>query len=74
MADFKRTWEQAPSSKNSMFKLDPTLYIREPIKPQWKMIEEDYDELGPEILKQRNIKLYDVQDIQRELEELTEDE
>jgi len=30
-----------------MFKPDPSIYVREPPKPDWKMIEENYDgELG----------------------------
>ena len=72
--DFKRIWEQAPSSNNTMIKLDPTVYAREAKMPDWKMILSYEDELVREIRLKQQLKLYDVQDVQKELEELTEDE
>lgn len=63
--DYKRTWEKDPratSKSNSTFvKEDKMLYVREPPKPLYKMIETDYDDRFVEQLnKRKQIKLYDV--------------
>ena len=58
-----------------MLKEDKLIYMRPPPVPLWKDIEQNYDDdLATQIQMKRRVKLYDVQDIQRELEELTEDE
>ena len=59
--DYKRIWEQAPSSQNTMAKADHTIYSRELKMPDWKMILVNYeDELVRELRLKRQLKLYDV--------------
>ena len=68
-------WEKQPASKNTMKKEDKLLFMREPPKPLYKEIEENYDDIWIRQLQKKKLtKLYDVEDIQKELEELTEDE
>lgn len=47
--DYKRIWEQAPSSQNTMAKADHTIYARELKMPDWKMILGYEDELVREL-------------------------
>ena len=56
----KRVWEQAPSSNNTMIKLDPNVYAREAMVPDWKMILSYEDDLVQELNRKRLLKLYDV--------------
>ena len=73
--DFIRTWEKNTGKSNAMIKEDKNLYARKPHKPMYKTLETDYDhQFLTQMQQQRTIKLYNIQDIQNELEQLTEDE
>ena len=57
-----------------MYKENKSIFVRQPPKPFYVDIENFEDDLVRQMKNKKYIKLYDVSDIQKELEEVTEDE